>query len=190
MKDYTITNYPLPEGYELQDFRKEILQKLIDRQNFAFSKTSQVLLVRLDVRLPEDLVTGGSNACFQCFWEKYMRKMKKYVLSFVWVREQNTSRNCHWHVAIFFDRNKLKFFGYPFSANQLWAEAIGKFYCFNAPAAGLIESAPQIRNGLVIHRDNDLLREEALRIVAYIAKKETKGKAAYHAREFGASYTR
>ena len=188
MKQYTIQTYPLPEGYNLTDYKINILQKLIDRLTFAFSKTSQILFVRLDIRQPQIVESDGSNTCFQWFWEEYMRKLREYVLGFVWTREQHNSHNCHWHTIIFFDQNKMRYFGYPFTANSLWAKAIEKFYKIDAPKLGLIESAPLIRNGLVVHRDNELLQDEALRIAAYIAKKKTKGEAPYHVREFGVSY--
>ena len=55
------------------------------------------------------------------------------------------------------------------------------------PPWGLVESAPKIKNGFLVKRDDPELIDEALRIISYLAKKLTKENTPAHVHKWGAS---
>lgn len=175
------------------EFYEVILSKINGLLNDSLAQTSQCLVVRLDVRFPSTLNANSDNECFQYFIEEYVRSFGSALIRYIWVREQNTSHNQHYHIILFLDGNEVRYFKYPTQAVHLWSKALNNFYGREINATGLIQVCTGIYNGInmnhgiMIRRDDPAIQHEAFRICSYIAKTSTKGSAPRHVREFGSS---
>ena len=172
-----------------------ILKIIQDRMEDALARTSQVLIVRLVVKLPS-VIQGSDNSCFQYFIEEYRRAIGSKLIHYVWVREQHGSHNPHWHFLLYYDSNRLRFLKDLLQLNRFWQRALEKHYAFYGNARGLIHMCDagingiQMNHGVVVHRDNPAMIDEILKICSYLAKINTKGSAPKNVREYGSSQLR
>ena len=172
-----------------------ILKIIQDRMEDALARTSQVLIVRLVVKLPS-IVNGHDNSCFQYFIEEYRRAIGAKLLHYVWVREKHGSHNAHWHLLLDYDANKMRYLKNLLQLNRFWQMALEKHYAFYGNARGLIHMCDagiggiQMDHGVVVHRDNQAMIDEILKICSYLAKINTKGSAPKNVREYGSSQLR
>ncbi len=202
MPSRKIVNGNLYNGYQLLDydgvnpgFYQSILDKMIERLELMLNRHSKVLIVRLIVRYPFEVTSDSRNDCFQYFMEEFRRhlKLEGFDPQYVWVREQDSSHNPHYHVLIFLNGNKIQYYKYPFKANEIWCNAIARHHGYDCPQKGLIEVCSAgydgipMNHGILLHRDNEMLKQEAYRICSYLAKVNTKGNTPKNVREFGTS---
>ena len=188
--------YPLLEYDGVNPgYYQTILDKMIKRLAFMLERHSQVLAVRLVVRFPVEVTANADNGCFQYFMEEYRRylKLKDFDPQYVWVREQASSHNPHYHVLLLLNGNKIRYYRYPARANEIWSGALFKYYGQDCRCNGLIEVCSAgydgiaMNHGIRLSRDNEALTQEAYRICSYLAKANTKGNTPKNIREFGAS---
>lgn len=194
--DSTYRNYPLLD-YDGpgKGFYTAILDRLIDRLEYQLSVHGKVLMVRLVAKYPEELDAEKSNQCFQYFMEEYRRKLASHNFSpqYVWVREQHTSKNPHYHFVLFLDANRIQYFNRHWEVRKLWDRAILKFN----PGAIILSSLihkdqivyrnQQINHGLIVTQNNRTFQEEAIRFCSYIAKVNTKEATPLNCNGFHAS---
>lgn len=179
-----------------QCFYEIILKKIDERMNALYSKTSQILFVRLEIRFPQNLITNSDNRCFQYFINEYRRYLSdKYANDYIWVKEQNNSHNPHFHLLLMLDGNRIRYYRNCSKATTIWARALKTFYEVNINAKGLIQvcgythGGVKMNNGINVHRENLALRSEIFRICSYLAKTYTKEQITF-GRGFGASVLR
>ena len=121
--------------------------------------------------------------------------MHGFSPQYVWVREQHTSKNPHYHFVLFLDANRIQYFNRMKEAKWLWVKAICKF---NPGAQAMISPhlihkdqsvyhSQQINHGLIVTRNNRALQEEAIRFGSYIAKINTKEATPFNCNCFHAS---
>lgn len=191
-QDYLLLAYNGPNaGYD-----GRILDQLKTRMSQALEYHSQVLTVPLVIRFPADLQTSGDNNCFQYFIEEYRRKLSSHEFSphYVWVTERKKSINRHYHLILFLNGNKIRYFSIPpREANLLWAKALNDFYGYTGPVNGLIHVHNGEFNGIgtshgyLLKRSNREMFDFVLKNYSYFAKTNTKGATPHRIREFGSS---
>ena len=172
-----------------------ILKIIQDRMEDSLGRTSQVLIVRLVVKLPS-VIQGSDNSSFQYFIEEYRRAIRVKLIHYVWVREKHDSHNPHWHLLLYFDANEMRYLKNLSQLNRFWQRALEKYYAFYGNARRLIHTCGagingiQMNHGVVVHRDNPAMIDEILKICSYLAKINTKGSAPKNVREYGSSQLR
>lgn len=189
---YLLLNYNGPNaGYD-----RRILDQLSSRISEALMQHSQVLTVPLVIRFPKDLQTTGDNNCFQYFMEEYRRKLNSHEFSphYVWVTERKTSQNRHYHLILFLNGNKIRFFSIPpREANLLWEKALHNFYGYTGAVNGLIHvhdgrvNGIGVNHGYLLKRGDQEMLDLVLENYSYFAKVNTKGVTPFRVREFGSS---
>lgn len=188
--------YPLlPYDGPNAGYYSGILKIIQDRMEDALARTSQVLVVRLVLKLPV-VVSGTDNSCFQYFIEEYRRAVGSKLIHYVWVREQHGSHNPHWHLLLYYDANEMRYLKDISQLNRFWQRALEKYYDFYGNVCGLIHMCDagingiQMNHGVVVHRDNQAMISEILKLCSYFCKKNSKGNAPKNVREYGCSQLR
>lgn len=191
-----------PRGYQVipyegldAGYRVDILERIRERMFFSLQQHSQVLAVMLVIRFPDCLIAQQNNACFQYFIEEYRRilNIHDYDPHYVWVAEQNQSQNHHYHLLLFLNGNKIRYFSLPpLEANTVWGRALFRFYGYTGAIEGLIHVGEIMQNqftyhGYMIPRNNPDMQEQALTHFSYYAKCHSKINFANKVRVFGAS---
>ena len=155
----------------------QILETIDEHLQDALERHSKVLVVRFDVRFPED----ESNRSFSKFQAEFMRKEGRagYDPSYVAVREVGEREGYpHYHEVLFVSGRKTKsVHQHIVNANAAMNLTLGLEH--NEPT-GLVHSCTDrkgpLRNGIMIHRDalfpDD--ENEAFRSASYLAKESQK----------------
>lgn len=192
----TSTEYqglPLLEFKNNMGYYNQVLDRINERIESSLNRTSQCLVVRLVVNFPVDINATSDNSCFQYFIEEYRRYLGGKLLHYLWVREQHYSHNQHYHVILFIDGNKIRYFRCPSKAEDLWSNAINKFHNINFTGTGLIHQCSAYLNnipmnhGMLIQRGDVPIMHEVFRLCSYLAKVATKGDAPKGVRSYGSS---
>ena len=188
--------YPLLPMHDNESgYYRVILEKIQTRMDYCLTHYGKTLLVRLLIRYPTLLKAGEDNRCFQYFIEEYRRALSSagYRPHYLWAREQANAENCHYHLLLWLDGNRIRYFNNPTQANAIWRSSLLKFYGYDAPESGLIEvchaeySGVPMNHGILFSQEDESLTVEAFRLSSYLAKVHTKGSAPYHVREYGCS---
>jgi len=161
----------------------------------------RVYLVRLDIRFPLGYVPMHANK--EC--SELIRQLMEYyayhhiATQYVVVREQNTSENPHYHLAILFDGSKVENgWGVWEKADDIWQRIVG----FDLENRVHLCRRFEGENGIMIVRPKtnavglDLQNQlsafnvayrEAMTWLNYLAKTATKGLAPHKTKEFTSS---
>lgn len=193
-KGYLVLPY---EGSD-SGYRSDILDRIRERMMYSLQEHSQILAVMLVIRFPECLTTEQNNNCFQYFIEEYRRILNthEYDPHYIWVAERNVAYNHHYHLLLFLNGNKIRFFKLPpMEANTVWSRALYRFYGYTGSVQGLIHVGESSLNsftchGYLIHRNNPDMQEFALKHFSYYAKLHSKICFPDKVRVFGASQLR
>ena len=177
-----------------EEYRLDIWHKFQERFIAMLQSHSQVLVVRLLVRFPEEIVVQADNRCFQHWMETYRRDLDRNRLTphYLWVREQHRSLNAHYHVILFFDGNAMRYFRKE-RAEELWDQALQSQEAYTGSKSGLIEVCPAsyrgvpMNQGICVSRSDGALQNYVGELGLYLAKTFTKGSAPCRIREFGCS---
>ena len=166
------------------------LDALLEDMNRRHSK---VLFVRFDIRFPQHMQAGADNTQFVKFLNSFTTfcRRKKYDPAYLWVREQNSGINQHYHCLILLDGQKIQhYYAVLCASEKLWGQQL------NTPCQSLVhfcdkdrDGAPQ-RNGLMIRKDKyaeEGMLERCLEWGKYLAKNETKGNTPSGIRSVGNS---
>lgn len=173
-------------------YYSKILNIVKDRMVDSFNNSSQVLVVRMVLRLPHE-AQAYDNECIQYFIEEYRRVLGSKLIHYVWAREQNSSHNPHWHLILYFNGNRMRYFGSMHQVNRIWGIALGYSCQYFHSSNGLIHicgagiNGIQIPRGILAHRNNYTLINEILKLCSYICKVNSKGNAPKNVNEYGSS---
>ena len=151
---------------------------------YSLLKHSRVFVMRLDVRLPQEIDQGRIMTFNQRFIEK--EKMAGYDPLYIMVREVSTMKHTHYHMALFFDGNATRNTYQHFqNAERVLQNVIGPEY----NASGLIDQCNHgHRNGIMVERNTTDMTDldEVLRQLSYLAKIDQKenvhGKTFFYSR--------
>lgn len=189
-------------GYELaqedQFYSQKYLDKTISMVESMTEKHSKVLQVRLDLKYPKEITSDGTNNDFQRTMESMMKEFsrKGYDPQFIARREQRESKNPHYHLVIQVDGNKKRDrTSIIESAEHHWSQTLGltqqevheKKLVFSCNYNPHNEPLP---NGYMLNRnavDFQNRKNEAVRQLSYLAKKEPEDMTPSHTRKFFSS---
>jgi len=162
---------------------EEVLKAINNLFNVAISRHNKILFIRFDLTFNLNSDYPNDNSLLSRFMEAFTLHCKRLGLDplYLWVREQVSSINHHYHVILLLDGNKIQ---NPYEifikATNLWGN------CLNTNAAGLVNYGSHImirRNAVGF--DNSY--HEALNLSRYLAKSYSKGAAPKGVREMGMS---
>lgn len=112
-----------PEGYH-----SEILdrgQKILDA---AIQRYRRVYFVRMDLHFPDNQPYPATNDYIRLFMEEFRvdRMNAGHDLLYIWVWEQDTSVNHHYHCCFLFDGNRTQnIYGHVDAARRIWGRRVG-----------------------------------------------------------------
>jgi len=161
----------------------EIMDAIVDSIEGYTSSYSRTFVVNFGLNYPQATHSEGNKPM-----QMFMDRFKKYLTVrglrhvYVWVREQKSSDNPHYHCLLLLDGRKIQnSFGIMEEAKRLWG-AIN-----DCDGAGLVHypHAPAM-----LRTDSQAYTEEIEMCVfhtSYLAKKNTKGSAPCRQREYGYS---
>jgi hypothetical protein len=157
------------------------------------NRHSKVLVVRFDVRYPEDFSRVAGNGDISACIAYVVKKYKRQGLdpSYIWVREQHRSIHPHYHCALFLNGQKVRGYRHVFqNVEGAWGRTLGCSIsgCINYC---LSDDDPDY-NGKMVRRDAgpvifDIRRNEVLQQLSYLAKAYTKELSYDGLRNFGCS---
>ena len=136
-------------------------------------------IVLPDASIPDD------NRVFVYFLNQYIRALNSdgCDTNYLWVREQTAENTrCHYHLAIWFNRDVIQYFGSMRQIDGYWSQALANYsiVAHGANTAGLIDRGRYEQNGktqyygMSLHRGN---RDEYMAVfqrASYLAKDYSK----------------
>ena len=155
----------------------EILERTKEQMDAMLSHHSRLLVIRLDLRTNDYM---PNNETFSKFIRKLRKKLKHYYtlkrVGYVWVREQETSKHQHYHMALLLDGNKVCFSNKVHDiAEQIWhGWDLGSIWR---------PKHPYYR----VHRDSVKEYQDVFYRVSYLAKERGKGYKAKTANDYSCS---
>ena len=151
--------------------------------DIAIRKHNKILFIRMDLRFDDTSIYPYDNNLLSRFMEALTLHCKRRDLDplYLWVREQVTSINHHYHLILLLNGNKIQNpYGIFYKATELWGN------CLNTDATGLVHYGSHI----MIRRNTvgfEHSYHEALELAGYLAKSYSKGRAPKGVREMGMS---
>lgn len=183
-----LANKELGYGCEI-----DILARIDALLSFMMQKHSKVLFIRFDVRFPRYVNFQNDNLLFSEFMANFIKYLTRKDLDpeYVWVREQDSSNNQHYHCILLLNGHKVQNY-YPVlqKADALWSNLLG------VPCQGLVHfcdtrpDGSRQKNGLMIRRDKHAqegLEDQCFQWGSYLAKTATKDANLYNTRSVGNS---
>lgn len=183
------------------DYRYDILAAIDELLQYAIIELGRVFFIRLDIHFPAEYEHNGSNEEIS----KLMHHLRQHYgyhgigFFYLWAREQDTSKNPHYHVIFLLDGRLAQHNGLLYEEiRNAWFDIVGMtgkncIHRCNPDVGG---------TGIMIHRpgirSQDLKLEqevaefqstmhEVLKWARYLAKTDTKGGTGSRIREFGRS---
>ena len=153
----------------------EIITSTIEQLDLALKIHKRVLVHRFD--LHPNKYTGNNEPL-----SKFMKRLKQWIyrhyginsIGYIWAREQERSKQQHYHVAIFLDGNKIQ---HPKKLNA----QIKEMWMPN----GYMPVIP--RPYYYINKDDNKTRLDAIYRLSYLAKVRGKGYRDPQAKDYQAS---
>lgn len=182
--------------FDGHEYRTDIMQAIDSRLDYMTERFARTFVVRLDVRFPCHYVQTHENHEYS----ELMRQLKEYythhhiTVHYVGVREQETSDNPHYHVAILFDGAKVDN-GYAVHARaaDIWnrimkCDATGCIHrCNDNERGGVMIQKPRQRSeGTTLQNERAAFEAAHNAVICqlrYLAKTKSKGSAPPHVRE-------
>jgi len=190
-----------------------IQERFNERLDYMTKKHCKVLVVRLDLRFPEDFppdaVKGNHSRFIRRFNEHYARRGVETAN--VWCREMHSSDKPHYHMIVLADGSKVRPGGVRWAAERIIGNTVKKKdedpEDGGSGNSGLVDfcnklNGEKVSSELIIKRPSSKADpatqraqqtifenkcEEARSRAAYLAKEETKGNAPPRIREHGCS---
>ncbi len=188
-----IPQLTLPQSYI---FRDEIIDPLGRLLNYYVESHSKVLVVRFDLRFPQDFKPVDTNRYISETIAYINKKYTRQGLSpmYFWAMEQHQSLHPHYHIVLLLDGQKIRSYAHVFAnAEAAWGRALG------ADVSGCVHHCNRTngtidmhRNGLQIRRcDGEQAMQEQMQAVwtqiSYLAKAYSKAPKKDGLRNFGMS---
>lgn len=186
-------NFQLYNGEKAAEgFSREILDIIINMLDVSLQRNSQVLMVLLQFNFPIVIgVDGIDNSCFQAFIEAYKRQLtiSGFDPEYLWVREVGEiNQRVHYHLLLFFNGNKIRFFNDLYEVKKYWLRALKQFFGYDENIAPVhIQILPQMKRGIMIRRGDYSTRELAISLASYLAKIFSKDTTSKHVKAFSTS---
>ena len=175
---------------EKNNYISAMTTEIQSRLDYALSKHSKVMVVRYDLAFPSDILYDGHGMFIRSFLNKLRQNLRRRDLDPIdlWVREQNSSINPHFHCVVLLNGNKVqRLYAVLPLIERLWASTIGDYrpglvhYCLTN-----YDGSKSI-NGCRLTRHDKELYAQCQDWLNYMAKAYSKGNAPPHMREYGGS---
>lgn len=196
----------LPILGNLNDYNERYLDKIIDTLNHACDEYKRVYAVRIDLKMPQapqeldclsrdeivnqcrsrdraiSLFTESLKAKIKAMdhrYDKAKQRVRPTIVRFIWCRERDTSANDHYHMVLFFNKEKFHKLGdwerrgtLAGMIREAWVSALGMDY---HNTDGLVHFTKN--GGYYLHQSKPEFTcqyENLFYRLSYLAKKETK----------------
>ena len=178
--------------------------KFDERLDYMTGRHSKTTFFRMDVRFPKDYPHDGTNDHFTDFlklWKEPLTK-KGIETQYVWGREQDTSENPHYHVAVLVDGNRIQHVNRIVNdASKIWKGITASSkdglidYCSNYNGRKVskeiwIKRPPSKKTGeelIQLAQEFESGKEDVRYRAHYLGKARSKGNVPRGVREYGAS---
>lgn len=193
---------PEYQNYQIQFHPSGIHGEIINTIHALLTKMTapkgghcKVFFLRFDLRFPDGSDYPTDNSVIEDFISHYIKTFYRLNIdaSYIWVREQNSSLNHHYHIALFLDGSKIEHDTYPLQiAERLWALKL------NLPGLENHGLVHYCRKGSLGNQDNSVMLirknpdfqakfQSVMFISSYLAKTYSKGTVDPRVRQFGNS---
>ena len=162
--------------------KQDIMDILIDRIEFYTTNYSRTFVIFFGLNYPHYVHVADNNAIqeFMDRFLKYLNVTRGSRPMYVWVREQSSSDNPHYHFMLLLDGRKIQNrYGIMAEATRLWG-AINR-----CDGNGLVHFAT---DSMMLRTDSSTYSQDVAQCIyysSYMAKTNTKGNAPYRQREYG-----
>ena len=154
----------------------EILEVGIRELNSMLFWHSKVLAIRLDVHANENTKLNSNISLFVDNLKKFiMRTYSTKRVGYVWVRENSSSKNQHYHLHLFVDGNKVQT---SYKINNF----VKKYFDGKRPSYHFPKNCYKMT-----HRKNKESIDEVIHRFSYLAKVNTKCLVDKNARNYSSS---
>ena len=162
----------------------QIMDQLINHIETYTRNYSRAFVVFFGLNFPAHIAYPTDNFPMIMFMDRFTKHLegKKLRPSYVWVREQNTGINHHYHCMLITDGRRIQNkFGIMAEAERIWGDVI------NHEAQGLVHyqwDAIMLRTDTPCYQDDI---RESVYLSSYLAKKHTKEMIPPRIRRYGYS---
>jgi len=190
------------EGYVLSQsdknyygFYVEILEKIKSLLQYMVTNHNKVFFVMLVLKYPVGSVSmyPSNNSLLSSFLESFILnyKRKGYDPKYLWVREQSSTGQFHYHLMLLFDGNKIQnAHGVLKDAIRLWSHCLmvengGGLVHLWEPGGDKFKYG-----GIMIRRfewEYEKDYKKCFEAASYLAKRYSKGEAPAYVNEYGMS---
>lgn len=182
----------------MYEYRQDILVKIQERLVHMIQHHSKVLVVRFDVRYPDNHPYPQRNEDIS----NLMKLLKEWFYQngieahYLWVREQNISDVPHYHVAFLINGNRCQTgTGLLQAAQRLWGCTLAYpwtqgliHYCdLEEGRAWIMLNRPSATSLPAEHQAFRIRVQSVFERLCYLAKTYSKGLAPFRVRDFGTS---
>lgn len=174
-------SYPINTSIEKDlSVYESSLSKIHDKLSSMLIKHSKIMIVRLDIRYPNDRTVPYSKEHIYNFTYNLKRSLNRENHSsghfvdaqIIYVEEQNSSESPHYHFAVIVNANAKKSpYSIHMKAEKLWKIAL------NTSKDGLVHFCNDHPNGLIIERNSLHFHEQFSKVfyqLSYLAKTRSK----------------
>ncbi len=170
-------NHPINTDKEKnQGCYEKALSKIDTTITDMIERHNKVMIVRFDVRYPDNKITDSNNNEIYRFTYNLKRSLNREIINgnhkvdakVIHVEEKNNSINPHHHFAIIVNGNaKNKYYPIVEKANKIWKKIL------NTTEDGLVDYCNRSENGIMIDRNNANCKrnlDKAFFQLSYLAK--------------------
>lgn len=179
-------------------FIKEAITTIEKTLDNSLEKHNKVTIIRLDVRYDTESKAEDSNKDISKLSKNIKQNLNNRWIdsNTIWAREQNTSENPHYHMAVLVDGNKVQSpHDVATMASKSWKHITGseKDGLVHRGSCITIRRPSSKAEGATLKEQEkqfEQKRKQALEALSYLAKTATKDQTPPHAKRFHASLPR
>lgn len=163
--------------------REEIADKIIDGLHLYTECHCKTFAVIFTLKYPTNL-SQVDNAPIKAFMDRFTKHLEWKGLDpfYIWVREQDTSPNPHYHVLLLLNGSKIQSkYGIMEEAKRIWG------HINDCEPSGLVDYSWEPWMLRRTAPDFQAVLADCIFACSYLAKTNTKGSAPYRHRDVGSS---
>ena len=170
------SSYPINTHNGKYECYSDILDKGIKQLITMLNKHCKVLVIRLDVHIPEHTKLNSNIGLFLDYLKRYIQRTysTKHV-GYIWVRETEKAKKQHYHLCVYVDGNKVRT---SYKIVQ-WAEQYLK-------TKGMTLYRPD-NTFMMVYRNDKSTIDDAVYRMSYLAKVRGKGYVDKNVRNYSSS---
>jgi hypothetical protein len=173
---YANLSYPINTHDGRYESYSDILNKGINQLITMLNKHCKVLVIRLDVHIPEHTKLNTNIGLFVDYLKRFIQRYYSTKnVGYIWVRETEKAKKQHYHLCIYVDGNKVR------TSYKIveWAERY-------LTSKGMTLYRPNNTFIMVLRNDKQTI-DNAVYRMSYLAKVRGKGYVDKHVRNYSSS---